>query len=102
MLDGYSGGSHGHQDCNAIIGYTAAGAHWLVDGEYIRQTPKYHCAVTVVRDGIAVRNPAMARLDDAVWYDDAAICRTTIPDYNGVRWTRHLFWRPNRFTAVID
>jgi len=102
MLDGYSGGSHGHQDNNAIIGYTAGGAHWLVDGEYIRQAPKYHCAVTVVRDGIAVRNPAMARLDDAVWYLDAAICRTTIPDYNGVRWTRFLFWCPNRFTAVLD
>lgn len=102
LLDGYSGGSHGHEDCNAIIGYTAAGAHWLVDGEYIRLTPKYHCMLTVIRDGVAVRNPAMARLDDAVWFGDGAICRTTIPDYNGVRWTRHLFWQPNRFTAVLD
>ncbi len=102
MLDGYSGGSHGHQDCNAIIGYTAAAAHWLVDGEYIRQAPKYHCAVTVVRDGVSVRNPAMARLDDAAWYDGTAICRTTIPDYNGLRWTRYLFWSPNQFTTVID
>lgn len=102
LLDGYSGGSHGHQDCNAIIGYTAAGAHWLVDGEYIRQTPKYHNMVTVVRDGEAIRNPAMARLDDAAWFGDAAICRTTIPDYNGVRWTRNLFWRPNGFVVVLD
>ena len=102
MLDGYSGGSHGHQDCNAIIGYTAAGAHWLVDAEYIRQTPKYHCAVTVVRDGVAIRNPAMARLDDVVQYEDSAICRTTIPDYNGLRWTRHIFWVPNQFVAAID
>ena len=102
MLDGYSGGSHGHQDCNAIIGYTAAGAHWLVDAEYIRQTPKYHCAVTVVRDGVAIRNPAMARLDDAVQYEDSAICQTTIPNYNGLRWTRRLFWVPNQFVAAID
>jgi outer membrane protein assembly factor BamB len=102
LLDGYSGGSHGHEDCNAIIGYTAAGAHWLVDGEYIRLTPKYHSTVTVIRDGVAVRNPAMARLADAVWFGDGAICRTTIPEYHGIRWTRHLFWQPNRFTAVID
>jgi len=64
LLDGYSGGSHGHEDCNAIISYSGAGAHWLVDGEYIRLTPKYHCMVTVIRDGVAQRNPAMARLDD--------------------------------------
>ena len=102
LLDGYSGGSHGHQDCNAIIGFTAGGAHWLVDGEYILQTPKHHCSVTVVRDGAAIRNPAMARLADAVWFGDAAICRTTIPDYNGMCWSRYLFWVPNTFTAVID
>lgn len=102
LLDGYSGGSHGHEDCNAILGYTGAGAHWLVDGEYIRLTPKYHCAVTVIRDGVSVRNPAMARLEDAVWFGDGALCRTTIPEYNGIRWTRHLFWEPNRFTAVVD
>ena len=102
MLDGTAAGSHGHLDGNAIIAFTAAGAHWLVDAEYIRRTPKYHCAVTVLRDGVGSIMPPSARLDHAVWFGNGALTRTTMPHYNGVTWTRNIVFVPKRYVAVID
>ncbi len=102
MLDGYAGGGHGHLDGNAIISFTSRGAHWLVDGEYIRRTPKYHCAVTVQRDGISRTMPTNARLDAAVWFGDGALTRTVMPHYNGMTWSRSLIHVSNGYVAVVD
>lgn len=102
MLDGTAAGSHGHLDANCIIAFTAAGAQWLVDAEYIRRIPKYHCGVTVLRDGAASIMPPSARLDHAVWFGNGALTRTTLPGYNGVTWTRNLIFVPKRYVAVID
>ncbi len=102
MLDGYAGGSHGHLDANAICDYTAAGKHWLVDGEYIRRLPKYHASVTALRDGVGVTLPMNTRLDQAVWYGDGGLSQTTMPGYNGLTWRRNIAFLPGRYVAVID
>lgn len=102
MLDGTAAGSHGHLDGNAIVAFTAAGAQWLVDAEYIRRLPKYHCAVTVLRDGVSAVMPPSARLDQAIWFGQGALTRTTMPHYNGMTWTRNLVFVPRRYVAVID
>lgn len=102
MLDGTAAGSHGHLDGNSIIAFTAAGAQWLVDAEYIRRITKYHCAVTVLRDGIGSIMPPSARLDHAVWFGNGALTRTTMPHYNGMTWTRNIIFVPKRYVAVID
>ena len=102
MLDGTAAGSHGHLDGNAIIAFTAAGAQWLVDAEYIRRIPKYHCAVTILRDGVNAITPPSARLDHAVWFGNGALTRTTMPHYNGMTWARNIIFVPKRYVAVID
>jgi hypothetical protein len=102
MLDGTAAGSHGHLDGNCIIAFTAAGAQWLVDAEYIRRIPKYHCGVTVLRDGVSAIMPPSARLDEAVWFGNGALTRTTMPHYNGITWTRNIIFVPKRYVAVID
>ncbi|MFA5189771.1 MAG: hypothetical protein WC740_03545 [Verrucomicrobiia bacterium] len=102
MLDGTAAGSHGHLDGNSIIAFTAAGAQWLVDAEYIRRITKYHCAVTVLRDGVGSIMPPSARLDHAVWFGNGALTRTTMPHYNGMTWTRNIIFVPKRYVAVID
>lgn len=102
MLDGYAAGNHGHFDGNAITAFTSCGAHWLIDAEYIRNTPKYHCAITVQRDGITRPMPTNVRLDAAAWYGGGAITRTTMPGYNGIAWTRSIVNVAGRYTAVID
>lgn len=102
MLDGYAAGSHGHLDGNAIIGFTSRGAHWLVDGEYIRDAPKYHCAVTVLKDGVSRGMPTNVRLESAGWFGDGALVRTTMPGYNGITWTRNIIHVAKSHVAVID
>ncbi|MBI5683854.1 MAG: PQQ-binding-like beta-propeller repeat protein [Verrucomicrobia bacterium] len=102
MLDGTAAGSHGHLDGNCIIAFTAAGAQWLVDAEYIRRIPKYHCGVTVLRDGVSAIMPPSARLDEAVWTNNTARVRTTMPHYNGMTWTRNIEFVPKRHVTVID
>ena len=102
MLDGTAAGSHGHLDGNCIIAFTAAGAQWLVDAEYIRRIPKYHCGVTVLRNGVSAIMPPSARLDEAVWTNGTARVRTTMPHYNGITWTRNIVWVPKRHVTVID
>ncbi|MFA6562484.1 MAG: hypothetical protein WCV00_11305 [Verrucomicrobiia bacterium] len=102
MLDGTAAGSHGHLDGNSIIAFTAAGAQWLVDAEYIRRIPKYHCGVTVLRDGVSAIMPPSARLDQAVWTNNTARVRTTMPHYNGITWTRNIVFVPKRHVTVID
>jgi len=102
MLDGTSAGSHGHLDGNAIIGFTSVGAHWLVDAEYIRRIPKYHCTVTILRDGVSAITPPSARVDQAVWSNNAAYTRTTMPHYNGMTWARSITFVPKKQVTVID
>lgn len=102
MLDGTAAGSHGHLDGNCIIAFTAAGAQWLVDAEYIRRIPKYHCGVTVLRDGVSAIMPPSARLDEAVWTNNTARVRTTMPHYNGITWTRNIVFVPKRHVTVVD
>jgi len=102
MLDGTSAGSHGHLDGNAIIAFTAAGAHWLVDAEYIRRIPKYHCAVTILRDGVSAIPPPSARINYAVWSNNVAHTRTTMPHYNGMSWSRTITFIPKKQVTVMD
>jgi hypothetical protein len=73
-----------------------------VDAEYIRRIPKYHSAVTILRDGVSAITPPSARIDQAVWSNNVAHTRTTMPHYNGMTWTRSITFIPKKQVTVID
>lgn len=61
-----------------------------------------HNAVTVIRDGLGSRVPPMARLDAAADLDTFGLTQTSVPDYNGLDWRRHIFWRKGHYFLVVD
>ncbi|MBM3475399.1 MAG: hypothetical protein FJX75_19215, partial [Armatimonadetes bacterium] len=102
LLDGFGRGNHMHFDANAIIRYTRGGVPLLCDGEYIKNGPKYHSSMVIIRDGQAELAPAVTRLDRAERLPATACCQTTLTQYNGADWTRTLIWRPNGYLLVAD
>lgn len=102
LLDGFGRGNHMHFDANAIIRYAAGGEPLLVDGEYIRNAPKYHNSLVIIRDGQAELCPAVAGLAYAHMLDGTAFTRTYLTDYNGTRWTRNIAWVPGDYLVVVD
>ena len=102
LLDGFGRGTHMHFDTNAIIRYAAGGEPLLVDGEYIRNAPKYHNSMVIIRDGRAELTPAVARLGDAKDDGATAYTRTTVEDYNGADWTREILWVRGAYLVVSD
>jgi hypothetical protein len=102
LLDGFGRGNHMHFDANALIRYARGGVPLLCDGEYIRNGPKYHSSMVIIRDGRAELAPAVTRLDRADMLSAAACTRTALTQYNGADWTRRLLWRPNDYVLVAD
>ncbi|NLB95526.1 MAG: hypothetical protein GX785_07425 [Armatimonadetes bacterium] len=102
LLDGYARGNHMHFDANAIIHFADRGACWLVDGEYIRNGPKYHNSLTVLRDGQSALLPAVAGLLRRADLKSAGFSSSRIVGYNGATWTRHLLWQKGSYFVVID
>lgn len=101
-LDGFSAGAHGHQDGNAIIGYTANGRMFLTDYDYIENTPEHHNGVVVIKDGQQPRKPPLARADWVADLNGLGISRTTIPNYNGADWERTIMSPSGRFFIIYD
>jgi hypothetical protein len=102
LLDGYGRGNHMHYDVNAIISYAAGGRPLLVDGEYIKNMPKYHNSLVVIRDGVAGHAPAVAGLGRAEQLASGAFARTWVQDYSGAKWTRTILWQRADYLLVCD
>ena len=102
LLQGFGSGQHGHPDANAISQYQVHGRLFLVDCDYIRKMPSQHNMVMVIRDGQHAPIPVTARLDHSVAFEQGALTRTTLVDYNGCNWTRSLLWIKDDCVLTID
>ncbi|MBT3291514.1 MAG: hypothetical protein HN380_29490, partial [Victivallales bacterium] len=102
LLDGFGRGTHMHFDANAIIRFSAGGEPLLVDAEYIKNAPKYHNSLVILRDGQSVLTPAVTALRSLASFGDTAITRTELVKYNGADWERSIVWRPKRYVLVTD
>ncbi|MEA3399759.1 MAG: PQQ-binding-like beta-propeller repeat protein [Armatimonadota bacterium] len=102
LLDGFGRGTHMHWDANAIIRYAHGGEPLLVDGEYIKNAPKYHSSLVIIRDGRSQDAPAVTELLRAEELEAVCFAQTRLPEYNGTSWTRAIVWRPNDYVLVSD
>jgi|GEM_PF-870517 outer membrane protein assembly factor BamB len=110
LLEGAGTFCHGHEDTNAIIRLTWRNRAWLADGDYIRAAPRFHNAITVVRDGAGILAspgegvviPPLSSLTYHQENDHLGLLRVDAADYNGVDWQRHIFWGKKRYLVVMD
>ncbi|MGI5816628.1 MAG: FG-GAP-like repeat-containing protein [Armatimonadota bacterium] len=102
LIDGFGRGTHMHWDANAIIRYSHGGEPLLVDGEYIKNAPKYHNAVVIIRDGQSEDAPAVTELVRADDLQHVSFAQTRLPQCNEAAWTRSVVWRPNDYVLVVD
>lgn len=110
LLEGVGTFCHGHEDTNAAIRLTWRNRAWLADGDYIRAAPKFHNAVTVLRDGEGVLEspgegvviPPLSTLAFQQESDQLGLLKIEAADYNGVDWQRHVFWGKTRYMVVMD
>lgn len=102
LLDGFGRGTHMHFDANAIIRFAAGGEPLLVDGEYIKNAPKYHSSLVILRDGQSQLTPAVTGLHRADSLRDIAFSDTYLTDYNGTEWHRRILWNGNDYFLVFD
>ena len=102
LIDGVSAFAHGHLDGNTVACLTWRDRRWIVDGDYINMTPRYHNGVTIVRDGVQTDPPPLTALD--IRADDEAfgISATSSTDYNGIDWQRTVVWKKGDWFFVID
>lgn len=102
LLDGFGRGTHMHFDANAIIRYAAGGEPLLVDGEYIKNAPKYHSSLVILRDGQAELTPAVTGLGHADDLDQIAFTRTYLKYYNLADWEREVVWLRDGYFLISD
>ncbi len=102
LLSGFSDGYHGHPDANAVILFADNGKDFLVDSGYMRPDITEHNTVIVTRGESGTTLPKLARLDRLVDFDDAAFTSTSVSNYNGTRWTRHIVWAKERYFAFLE
>ncbi len=103
LIDGIGMGSHGHRDTNGITQMTAHGRTWLVDMSYAEgPNMRDHNTITVLRDGMGAAAPPLASLDAVADLDSFGLTQTSVPDYNGLDWRRHVLWRKGEYFVVVD
>jgi len=102
LLDGYSRGVHWHHDANALIKLSWRGIDWLIDGDYLMSSTTEHNMISVLRDGRSDVLPECASLDQYADLPSIGFCRTSVPNYNGVNWTRNIFWLKGGSLAIYD
>lgn len=103
LLDGYARGKHLQYDGNAIIKFYADGHDWLIDGDYLVRNTTDHNLISVIRDGrCAELEPPCAALECLADLPEAAMTETAVYDYNGVDWTRDIFWLKGELVVVMD
>jgi hypothetical protein len=102
LLDGYGRGIHSHRDANVITRFTDNNRIWLVDDTYFRNSAAYHNGLMVIRNGTGGFSPPFSSLDTAATLDRTGFSRTTVPGFNGIDWTRNIFWVREDVFVVID
>lgn len=102
LLDGFGRGTHMHFDANAIVRYSDGGEPLLVDGEYIKNAPKYHCSLAIMRNGQTDKTPAVTGLGLVADLDHYACTRTYLNNYSGSDWQRRILWRRGAYFLVLD
>ena len=102
LLDGTSTFAHGHEDGNSIERLTWKGRMWLAELDYIWKRPRHHCSVVSICGGETVESPPLVALKWAEEFGRTAFTRTVVPGYNGVDWTRDIFWVKGGFFLVAD
>lgn len=118
LLDGFTAGSHGHYDQNAIIRYTAAGRVWLVDNAYGKPSgvsaagkafsmrrlgPQDHNTLLILReDGELALPPPFCALLSAESAGPLTLLQSALAGYGGVDWLRTILWIAGTGLLVID
>ncbi len=102
LLDGTSTFAHGHEDGNSIGRLTWKGRMWLADLDYIWKRPRHHSSVVSICDGETVEMPPLVALTWAEASGETAFTRTVVPEYNGLDWTRDIFWVRGGFFLIAD
>ncbi|MBT4821629.1 MAG: VCBS repeat-containing protein, partial [Lentisphaerae bacterium] len=103
LLDGVSGGNHGHWDGNSILRFTDNGRMWLCEGDYIKGDAKDHNTATVMRNAESAFPQNIVELREAHATDEWAVTVTRTPDYQGLDWDRHIVWhRPTDTFIMLD
>ena len=102
LLDGTSTFAHGHDDGNSIERLTWKGRMWLAETDYIWRRPRHHSSVVSICEGESLDMPPLAALKWAEDMGEVAFARTVVAGYNGVDWTRDMFWVKGRFLLVAD
>jgi len=102
LLDGISGGYHGHWDGNSIVRFTDNGRVWLCEGDYLKGDPRDHNTLTIMRNAESglpgLLSGLEARFEGGEW--GSTITRT--PDYTGLDWDRHIIWHQTDTFIVFD
>lgn len=102
LLDGTSTFAHGHEDGNSIARLTWKGRMWLAELDYIWKRPRHHCSVVSICGGETAPMPPLVALKWADAFGGTSLTRTVAPEYNGLDWTRDIFWVKGRFFVVAD
>lgn len=102
LLDGLSNGGHRHYDGNSIVRLTQNGRIWLADCDYIKSLPKFHNGVLIFKDGQSQTIPSYTELEHFADFPTSAFSTTTLRNYAGVDWHRHIVWQKEKYFVVID
>ncbi len=102
LLDGISGGYHGHSDGNSILRLTDRSRIWLADSDYIKSLPKYHNTMLIFRDGQSTGLPTFCEREIVADLPSVGMTRTTIGDYGGADWSRSILWDKRHTFVAID
>ncbi len=101
LLDGISGGYHGHWDGNSILRFTDNGRMWLCEGDYLKSEPKDHNTLTIMRNAESATPQLFSSLEAEVESDQWCSTITRTAGYNGLDWDRHLIWHRASDTFVV-
>ncbi|MBI3920127.1 MAG: VCBS repeat-containing protein, partial [Armatimonadetes bacterium] len=96
LLDGISGGNHGHTDGNSIVRFTDNGRVWLAEGDYLYGDMKDHNTVTLTRNAVGGKPDSFSTLESRVALPSFAATQTRTDHYNGATWDRHILWLRDR------
>ncbi|MBM3497100.1 MAG: hypothetical protein FJX74_00365 [Armatimonadetes bacterium] len=102
LLDGLSNGGHRHYDGNSVSRWTENGRIWLADADYIKSLPKYHNGVLVLRDGSSQTIPDFCEQERFSDLGRAALSTTTLRNYAGADWRRHVLWLKGKCFIIAD
>ncbi|MCP4786361.1 MAG: PQQ-binding-like beta-propeller repeat protein [Fuerstiella sp.] len=104
LLDGYGRGKHYRYDTNAILRFTADDRVFLIgtdDDQRVEET--YHNTLTFIRDGRGHEHvPPLAELEAVADLPQIAVTTSTVDDYSGLKWARHILWLKGSLFVVLD